>query len=162
MVPEFEFEKENEIIKRETKITIIIAIALLISILVYTVISFYLKVEINLEKNILEKIYFIMNFLTIFFIITLLAIKKRIYYSPKIIKKNDNLTQILQKWRSIDIVLLAVAETISIFGLLITLLGMPFKRTFHFFVGSALLILLLIPMDMKIRERLKNLTKTFE
>ncbi len=65
----------------------------------------------------------------------------------------------LQKWRTVDIVLLAAAETVPIMGLVVSLLGAPFGRIFHFFVASGLLIIILMPIGLKVRSKLAVLRK---
>ncbi|MBU4405266.1 MAG: hypothetical protein KKG79_06620, partial [Acidobacteria bacterium] len=69
------------------------------------------------------------------------------------------LTALLQRWRTIDIVLLSFAEVIAIFGLVITLLGMPFARTFHFFVSAFLLTMILMPIPWKVKDKIRNFEK---
>jgi hypothetical protein len=75
------------------------------------------------------------------------------------IKEGDTLTQILRKWRQIDIILMAVGETIPILGLIITWLGMPFARTGFIFLVSAILMIILMPVGIKIRSKLDILRR---
>lgn len=160
MVTQFEKElEERQIIKQETKITIIIGLVMLASVFVYGLIAYFVKIDITIKKKALENIYYFLNFVVVLLMLAILAIRKTIYYSPKFIKDDFTLRQILQKWRSIDIILLALAETIPLSGLVISLLGMPFRRTFHFFVVSALLMIILIPLGIKVRSKLNILNK---
>ena len=80
--------------------------------------------------------------MSIVLIIVVLAVRKTIYFSPRLVREDFTLAALLQRWRIIDIVLLSFAEVIAIFGLVITLLGMPFARTFHFFVSGFLLTMI--------------------
>ena len=94
-------------------------------------------------------------------LIVLLGVRKSIYYSPKIIREDFTLTQVLQKWRTIDLIMLGTAEILPILGLIMTFLGMPFDWTFHFFVASALLMVILMPMGIKVRSKLSILRRHF-
>ena len=90
-------------------------------------------------------------------VVVVLAIRKTIYYSGRIIKDDFTLIQVLQKWKKIDIILIAVGESIAVMGLLISLLGMPIGRTFHFFITSTLVILIIMPINWKVRDKLRIL-----
>ncbi|MEN8221874.1 MAG: hypothetical protein ABFR36_01335 [Acidobacteriota bacterium] len=156
------FSENNEIIKKETRTTVLICLAMVASVIVYALISYYLtevkKISFaDISPDNLSNIFNIMNIAAIFMVIAVLAIRKTIYYSTKIIKDDFTLIQIIQKWRSIDIVLIAIGESISILGLVISLLGVPFGRTFHFFITSVLVILIIMPMNWKVRDKLRTL-----
>ena len=124
---------------------------------VYAVISYFIKPELNISLALLKKLYFVFNTIAVIFIFLILGIRRFIYFSPKIIGKNFEISRVMAKWRSIDILFLALAESIAILGLLITLMGIPFDRSFHFFVTSGLLLLILMPMEMKFINRIKAL-----
>ena len=111
------------------------------------------------KSAIVVGVMFILAIVLLF--IAILGIKRTIYYSPKFIKDNFTLTQVLQKWKIIDMILLAAAELIPLCGLALAFLGMPFDKTFHFFLGSALLMIILIPMGIKVRSKLSILRKHF-
>lgn len=154
--------KNNTIIKRETKTTVLICLAMVASIILYALISYYFStikkisfMEISPDK--LNTIFNVLNIVAIFMVVVVLAIRKTIYYSGRIIKDDFTLIQILQKWKVIDIILTAVGESISVMGLLITMLGMPIGRTFHFFITSALVILIIMPINWKVRDKLRIL-----
>jgi len=156
------FSENNEIIRKETRTTVLICLTLVISVIVYALISYYLTEVKNISfitiaPESLNNIFNIMNLAAIFMVVAVLAVRKTIYYAERIIKEDFTLTQILQKWRSIDIILVAVAESISILGLVISLLGVPFGRTFHFFITSVLVILIIMPINWKIRDKLRIL-----
>ena len=156
------FSENNEIIKKETRTTVLICLSLVVSVIVYALISYYLtEVKktsfVTIAPDNLNNIFNIMNLVAIFMVVAVLAVRKTIYYSERTIKEDFTLTQIVQKWRSIDIILVAIAESISILGLVISLLGVPFGRTFHFFITSILVILIIMPINWKIRDKLRIL-----
>ncbi len=161
MVTEIEKRyEEHKLIKQETRLTMIISIALLVSVGIYTALAGLIKFKPMVDKENLKNAYDITNLIVIVLIIIVLAVRRSIYYSPRFIPEHATLTQVLQKWRSIDIVLLALAEIIPICGLVTTILGMPFHRTFHLFLGGALLMIILMPVPIKIRSKLGILRKT--
>jgi len=151
----------NDIIKRESKITVIISLALLFTIVLYFILSIYAfsKISMKIDKKLVDNVFQILNIIAIVEIIIILAIRKTIYFSEKIIKRDMRLSQILNKWRLIDIILLAIGESISIYGLVLVLMGMPIGRTYHFFVASALVILIIMPMNWKVRDKIRTLQK---
>jgi hypothetical protein len=151
--------EEREIIKKETRIPKLIALSMLASTLIYALMAYFVKLEFNLKKDLRENIYWILIFVIILILIGILSVRKTIYYSTRLIKEDYTLTQILQKWRQIDIVLLALGETIPIFGLIITWLGMPFARTGFIFLVSAILMIILMPVEIKIRSKLEILRR---
>ncbi len=161
MVTELEKRyKERQVIKKETRTATIVALAMLFSVMLYALAAYFIKIEPVIEMEKLENITGAVNLIVIMVMIGVLAIRRTIYYSPRLIREDFSLTQVLQKWRKIDIVMLSVTEIIPIVGMIITFLGMPFKRTFHFFVASALLMFILMPMGVKVRSKLSILRQT--
>lgn len=159
-----EYEKrieEGKIIKKEIKSTIILSLALLCSTIIFGLAAYFIKMKPIMTEKAQDTVYGIVNLVVIMLFIIIMAVKRTIYYSPRFIKESFTLTQVLQKWRTIDIVLLAIAESIPIFGLVLALLGMPFDKTFHFFLGSALLMIILMPVGIKVRSKLGILRKHF-
>lgn len=152
--------EERKLIKKETRVTILIGLALLGSVFIYGLLAYFIKTEPMMDKEPLKNLYDMMNLIVIVILIAVLGVRRSIYYSPRFIKDDFTLTQVLQKWRAIDILLMAVSETIPICGLVITLLGMPFDKTFHFFVGGGLLMVILIPVGIKVRSKISILRKT--
>ncbi len=151
----------NDIIKRESRVTVIISLVFLFTVGLYFILSVYAfsKINIKMDKKSVDNLFQILNVIAIVEIIIILAVRKTIYFSEKIIKKEMNLSQILNKWRSIDIILLAIGESISIYGLVLVIMGMPIGRTFHFFVASALVILIIMPMNWKVRDKIRTLQR---
>jgi hypothetical protein len=159
MIAEFEKQKvEREVIHRESHVTMIISLSLLASIAIYTLIA-YLHRGSFLASRQVRDAWSVMNIVAIVLIIMVLAVRKTIYFSPRLVREDFSLTALLQRWRTIDIVLLSFAELIAIFGLVITLFGMPFARTFHFFVGGFLLTMILMPIPWKVKDKIRNFEK---
>ncbi|UCH95780.1 MAG: hypothetical protein JSV88_02745 [Candidatus Aminicenantes bacterium] len=153
--------EERKIVKQETKTTIIICLCLLVLNIIYGVAAYFIDVDPVMKTESLEKIYGMVNLGVVMFLIVVLAVRKTIYYSPKFIREDFNLRQVLVKWKRIDIFLLVISEIIPICGLVMTFMGMPFDRNFHFFVASGILIILLTPLSIKVRSRLSILRKHF-
>jgi hypothetical protein len=153
--------EERKIIKQETKTTVIICFSLLFLNVVYGVAAFFIKIKPAMKQEALEKIYGIVNLGIIMLLVAVLAIRKTIYYSPKLIRPDFSIPQVLTKWKRIDLWLLIISEIIPICGLVMTFLGMPFDRNFHFFVASGILIILLTPLGIKVRSRLSILRQHF-
>lgn len=152
--------EEHKLIKQETRLTIIISLALLVSVGIYTALAAVIKFKPLVDETGLKNAYDIINLMVIVLIIIVLGVRRSVYYSPRFIPEGFTLIQVLQKWRGIDIVLLALAEIIPLCGLVITILGMPFQRTFHLFLGGALLMIILMPVPIKVRSKLSILRRT--
>lgn len=151
--------EEREIINKETRVPKLIALSMLGSTLIYALMAYFVKMHFNIQKNLREDIYWILIFIIILILIGILSVRKTIYYSTRLIKEGYTLTQVLQKWRQIDIILLGVGEIIPILGLVITWLGIPFARTGFIFLVSAILMIILMPVGIKIRSKLEILRK---
>jgi len=156
------FTENNAVIKRETKTIVLISISMVASIIIFAFISYYFTKTktiqfIEIPPALLNSIFNVLNIVAIFMVVIVLAVRKTIYYSARIIKEDFTLIQVLHKWKKIDIILIAVAESISVLGLVISFLGMPIARTFHFFVTSILVILVIMPINWKIRDKLRIL-----
>lgn len=152
---------ERQIIVAETKTTIIIALAMMASVFIYGGIAYFYKGKPLMASKPLENIWGIINIVVIMMMVFILAIRRTIYYSKRLIKENFTLTDVLRQWRRIDIALMALAETIPLVGLITAILGMPFEQTFHFFVAGALLMLILMPVGIKVRSKLAILRESF-
>lgn len=160
MLTEYERRiEERKMIRQETASTIKFSLALMTSVVVLGGIAYGIRPTVTIPSDKLEKIIGIVNIAVVMMMVVILAIRKTIYYSPKIVKEDFTLRQVLQKWRSIDMILLAVSEIIPILGLVMAVLGMPFRRTFHFFVAAGLLMLILMPIGLKVRSKLAVLRK---
>lgn len=146
--------EERRIIQAETKGTIIISVALLISTLFMGIAAYIVKPNPGFSRDTLEELWMISNIVIVMLTVIVLAVRKTIYYSPKVIKENFTLTRILRKWKTLDLTLLAITGIIPILGLIISLFGMPFSRTYHYFVASALLMVILMPIGLKVRSKL--------
>jgi hypothetical protein len=159
MVTEFEKQKqERELIRQESRITMIISLSMLASIAAYTLIA-YLFGSGRPPGKVVNNIWNVFSIVSVILIIIVLAVRKTIYFSPRLVKEDFTLTDLLRRWRTIDIVLLAFAEAIAIMGLVSTLMGMPFARTFHFFVGGFLLTMINMPISFKVRDKIRTFEK---
>ncbi|MCP4213744.1 MAG: hypothetical protein GY765_03760 [bacterium] len=163
MATEFEKRyKERQIIKKESALTIKISIGALLSVIVYALISYFVKIEPIIEgTDTLDDIHMASGLVTVMILVFIFGIKRSIYYSPRIIHEDFTLTRVLQKWRTIDIVLISIAEIIPLYGMVITLLGMPFDKNIYLFVGSFALMFILMPMGLKVRSKLSILKQAF-
>jgi hypothetical protein len=153
--------EERKIIKQETKTTIIICLSVLCFNVILGVAAFFIKVKPVMKLESLENIYIMINLGIALLLIAILALRKTIYYSPKLIRPDFSIPQVLAKWKRIDLWLLAISEIIPICGLVMTFLGMTFKYNYIFFVVSVILIILLTPLGIKVRSRLSILRKHF-
>ena len=159
MLAEFEKQKQERIlIRQESRITMIISLSLLLSIVVYGLIAYLHKGGFRFSRGVYNA-YSILNVVAIVLVIMVLAVRKTIYFSPRLVRDDYTLTDLLRRWRTIDIVLLSFGELIALFGLVITLLGMPFVRTFHFFVAAFLLTMILMPIPWKVKDKIRNFEK---
>jgi uncharacterized membrane protein (DUF485 family) len=159
MLTEFEKHKQTrELIRRESRITMIVSLCLLASIVIYGVIAYLIKGSFLIPRRV-QDAWGILNVVAIMLIIIVLAVRKTIYFSRRLVKEDYTLTALLRRWQTIDIVLLSFAEIIALFGLVITILGMPFVRTFHFFVAAFLLTMILMPIPWKVMDKIRNFEK---
>ncbi len=153
--------EERKVIKEETKTAITICLCVLGLNVILGVAAFFIKVEPTMKPKTLEKIYGYVNLGIIMLLIAILAIRKTIYYSPKLIRPDFSIPQVLAKWKRIDLWLLVISEIIPICALVMTFLGMPFDGNYHFFIVSGILIILLTPFGIKVRSRLGILRTHF-
>jgi uncharacterized membrane protein len=159
MLAEFEKQKqERALIRQESRITMIISLSLLASIVVYALVA-YLFGSNRPPVKAVNDVWNVFSIVSVVLIIIVLAVRKTIYFSPRLVKEDFTLTALLRRWRAIDIVLLAFAEAIAIMGLVISLMGMPFARTFHFFVGGFLLAMINMPIGFKVRDKIRTFEK---
>jgi hypothetical protein len=153
--------EERKIIKQETKTAIIICLCVLGLNIILGVAAFFIKVEPTMKQKTLEKIYWYVYLGTIMLLIAIMAVRKIIYYSPKLIRPDFSIPQVLAKWKRVDLWLLLISEIIPICALVMTFLGLTFDWNYPFFIGSCILILLLTPFGIKVRSRLSILRTHF-
>ena len=121
----------------------------------------WFNIKSVLTSDAQDTLYGVVNVFVVLIFIIILALRRSIYYSPKLIKENFDLTLALRTWRKIDVILLAVAESIPVTGLVLTLLGLPFDKTGHFFYGTIILLFLLAPMEIKVKSKVAILRQHF-
>jgi mannose/fructose/N-acetylgalactosamine-specific phosphotransferase system component IIC len=150
-------------IKSETKQTKLVAFSSLLFTIVMAILSFviYKNKASSMNNTNIENIFIILNIFVILLLIAILSIKKTIYYSKRLIKEGSNLEQVLQQWRKVDIILILTVQIIPVIGLSINIFGMEFRRTTHFFIASFLLVVMLMPMGIKVRSKLRLLKDSF-
>lgn len=153
--------EERKIIKKETKTTIIVSLCLMICCGILAFAAHLLQTKPTLTADRQDTIYGIVNLLVVLFFIGILAVRRSVYYSPRLIREDFNLTQVMQKWRKVDFILLTVAQAIPVCGLVLTFLGFPFDKTFHLFLGAGLLLIILMPVGIKVRSKLSILKEHF-
>lgn len=154
--------KEKELIKQNTRTPRLIAYIMIVSIGVMALLAYTVRIDPDIPTSTLETLYGLAVFLIILILIAILSVRKTLYYSTRYIKENDTLEDILRKWARIDILLMSAGVTIPILGLLITWMGTPFNRTGFIFVVSAILMVILLPVGIKIRGKLEILRKHIE
>jgi len=154
--------KERQITKVETRLTIILCLMMVAFTAVLGLVAYYVPGEPIIEdRQQLNDIFFIINLVVVMVMICILGVRRSVYYSPRFIDEDYTLTQVLRKWRKIDLIFLAMATAIPITGLVTSFLGLPFDRTFHFFLASAILMLIIMPLGLKVKSKLTLLRKTF-
>jgi hypothetical protein len=159
MIAEFEKQKiERELIQQESRLTMRISQAILASVAAYALTAYFVRGEWRTPAAVRDA-WSVLNIVAIVLIIAVLAVRKTIYFSPRLLRGDFSLRALLRRWQAIDIVLLAVAELIGVCGLVITLLGMPFARTFHFFVAAFLLTMINMPISFKVRDKIRMFEK---
>ncbi|MGE5343740.1 MAG: hypothetical protein ACM3SY_19900 [Candidatus Omnitrophota bacterium] len=148
-------------IKKETRISMVLAFSFICSTVILTLVAYVIHIRPVLRMELQDKIRDVASLIVVLLLITIFYVRRTLYYSPKLIKENFTLPQVLQKWRVIDITLLAVTETLPLCGLVLTFLGVPFDKTFHFFIGAIAMMFLLAPMGIKVRSKLSILREHF-
>ncbi len=94
--------------------------------------------------------------------IAILAARRTLYYSPRLIRDDDTLFTVLGKWNKIDAMLMKSALIIPFLSMAVTLLGFPFERTVYIFIGSAILYVILMPVGIKTRSKLQILRRYYD
>lgn len=153
--------EERDLIKKETKSANIYGLAVMIFSILCGVAAYLLKIKQTMTTEKQDNLYQVVSLAVVMVFVVILAVRKTIYYSPRLIKKEFTVTQVLQKWRVIDFILITIAGLIPVCGLVLTFIGMPFDRTFHLYLGPAILLLMLMPMTIKVRSKLSLLRKYF-
>lgn len=161
MVTEFEKRaEERRLIKKETRRPIRIGFYLLGVVIMLAVLVNVIPIKPLMTDDELTTITNILSLVAVMMMIIILAVRKTIYYSPRFVPEDFTLLQVLKKWQTIDIVLMGISLCIVILGVVITVMGMPFSRTFHFFVASGLLMPILMPIGIKMKGKLDILRQT--
>jgi F0F1-type ATP synthase membrane subunit c/vacuolar-type H+-ATPase subunit K len=147
--------EKNKLISHQH--ALIIGLSLIASVTIMGIISYMHFVTIDMSTMAVKKIYSILNMISVAIILLILVLRKKVYFSKRITDGDLNQEQIIGRWYTTDIILMALAEQISIFGLVLSFMGMPFRQLFHFFVTSGLLMLILFPNRFRTESRLQAL-----
>lgn len=155
MTTEFERDREErQAIRRYTRPAIRVGIFALITVAVCTLLSRFITPEPLLSPRNLETLFGIVVLVITLIMITILAARKTVYYSSRLIREDMTIADVLRKWNTVDIVLISITETIPVLGMALTWAGLPFARTWFIFLVSALLLVILMPMGIKVRGKL--------
>jgi len=155
MTTEFERDREERrAIRVHTRPAILVGLSALVTVAVCALLSRFITMEPLLSNRSLENIYGIVVLVIILIMVAILAVRKTVYYSSRLIREDMSIADVLRKWRTIDIILIAATEIIPLLGLALTWMGVPFGRTWFIFLVSALLLIILMPMGIKVRGKL--------
>ncbi len=157
MTTEFEFEKkmkQRNLAVRESRLTMRIGLLILASIAIYALLAYFIEPAGRMTP-LVENIYMVFCVIAVGIVIVVLAVRRTIYFSPRLVGENMDLATLLGKWRIIDITLFACAESMALMGLIVRYLGVPFPRTLSFFAGSFLLVLVLMPFTFKVMDKIR-------
>ena len=119
-----------------------------------TALARFITIGVMIPPKTRETLFGIFILAIIMIMVAILAARKTIYYSTRLIRDDFTLTQVLRKWKTIDRTLISITGVIPVMGLILTWLGLPFSRTWFIFLVSALLLIILMPMDIKVRGKL--------
>lgn len=160
MLAEYEKQQiEREHIRRESRLTMALCQVLLATIVLYALAAAFLLPDRGMPGKAVRDAWEALNIAAIALVVIVLAVRKTIYFSPRLVRDDFTLQALLRRWRAIDIVFLALAEAVALFGLAIALAGMPFRQTFHFFVAGFLLALINMPVAFKVRDKIRLFEK---
>lgn len=126
----------------------------LLAVALCTALARFITIGVMLPPKTRETLFGIFILAIIMIMVAILAARKTIYYSSRLIRDDFTLTQVLRKWKTIDRTLISITGVIPVMGLILTWLGLPFSRTWFIFLVSALLLIILMPMDIKVRGKL--------
>lgn len=155
MATEFERDREERrAIKKETKPALRLGLIALLAVALCTALARFITIGVMIPPKTRETLFGIFILAIIMIMVAILAARKTIYYSTRLIRDDFTLTQVLRKWKTIDRTLISITGVIPVMGLILTWLGLPFSRTWFIFLVSALLLIILMPMDIKVRGKL--------
>lgn len=124
-----------------------------------------LKLDLGINKNLIYSEESLLNLsgllmlAIVLIMIAILAARRTLYYSSRLVVDQDTLTTVLEKWNRIDKKLMISALFIPFLSMAVTLLGFPFQRTVYIFIGSAILFVILMPVGIKTRSKIEILRR---
>lgn len=154
---------QRKLIKEHTRISQTVGLAAIFSSLVYMAIAYFLihpAEPLVEDPAVLDNIWMIVNVIVVLIMVAILALRRTVYYANRTVSRGDTLKDVLIKWQKIDLILIAAAEIIPVTGLVLRIMGLSFEKCFHFFLGSAILFLLLTPFGIKVRSKLQILQRS--
>lgn len=160
--------EERRIISELTRPGRKLAVVMQLINLAMAVIACTLKLDLGIDLNLVYSDESLLNLngllmlVIILVMISILAARRTLYYSPRRIHEEDTLVTILGKWNKIDSMLMKSALIIPFLSMAITLLGFPFDRTVYIFIGSAILFVILMPVGIKTRSRIQILRRYYD
>jgi hypothetical protein len=157
MTTEFEFEKKirhRDLVKKESSVTMLIGLAVQAAIVILGAVAYLVK-PVQRLTPMAENVYMVFCVIAVVVVIVVLAVRRTIYFSPRLIGDGVDLSALLAKWRTIDIVLLVCTEGVAIMGFVVRMMGLPFSRTLTFFVGSFVLGMILMPFTFKVMDKIR-------
>jgi hypothetical protein len=114
---------------------------------------------IEIDPAVSEKILYGLNVAAVVITMAILVISKKMYYAKFLRKSFINLEQTLKQWFKLDLICFMLAEITAVFGVVLRMAGISFGQLFHFFVLGVILILIVLPMELRILQRIKHLSE---
>jgi len=136
----------------------IITIFFLLSVVLYIPLMLLLDKFVHFKKIFLdnqteiEKYSF---YVSAFLILLIIALKRFIYFPSKIVFKTEK--EAFSYWATMDLVLIAIGESIGTIGFLIFLLGASYFRAVLLTIISVLVMMTLFPFKMRYELRIQQL-----
>ncbi|MDY0296315.1 MAG: hypothetical protein RB296_03265 [Acidobacteriota bacterium] len=155
MTTEFERDREErQAIRLHTRPAIRAGVSALLIVALCALLSRLIAPEPLFPARTLESLFGISVLVIILIMVIILAARKTVYYSSRLVRDDMTISELLRRWNRIDLILIGITTTIPLIGLALTWFGIPFARTWFIFLVSALLLVILLPMGIKVRGKL--------
>ncbi len=152
---------EGKEIYQGTKKSMLTGKIIIIFTSLMALLSYLIDVQPIKSLKSLQNIYWISNFLVVVTLIIIFSLKKSIYFSSKYIDEKDTLKTLLIKWSKFDIILMLIGLILPFAGFFCFLQGINFVGIWHFYLASILLTIMIMPMGIKVRSKLKIIRTYF-
>lgn len=133
----------------QLKLLKIIWFAFFLSIIIYSLIGYFVGNILSIDKIILKRIENIFFFIGVGEVIFLIYVRRKIRNS--IFKERENEKK-FTIWKNLNIFSFAIAESFGIFGLILNFLGDSEQIFFIFLFASFLSLLMLFPTTEKFNQ----------